>query len=71
MFHHFLIDNNLFQFGLIFAGAQKNIGPAGVTVVIVRDDLIGHALTECPTVLDYKSQAASNSVLNTPPVFRY
>lgn len=59
------------QFGLIFAGAQKNVGCAGVTVVIVREDLLGHALNECPIVLDYKVQAEMNSLYNTPPSFRY
>lgn len=67
---NFLFCSILLQFGLIFAGAQKNIGCAGVTVVIVRDDLIGHALTECPIIFDYKQQAASNSVYNTPPCYR-
>uniref|UniRef100_A0AAQ4PB40 Phosphoserine aminotransferase n=1 Tax=Gasterosteus aculeatus aculeatus TaxID=481459 RepID=A0AAQ4PB40_GASAC len=57
------------KFGLIFAGAQKNVGCAGVTVVIVREDLLGHALKECPIVLDYKVQAAMNSLYNTPPCF--
>ncbi|KAJ8005516.1 hypothetical protein DPEC_G00118770 [Dallia pectoralis] len=57
------------KFGLIFAGAQKNVGCAGVTVVIVRDDLIGHALKDCPVVLDYKVQADNNSLYNTPPCF--
>ncbi|XP_038560501.1 phosphoserine aminotransferase isoform X2 [Micropterus salmoides] len=58
------------KFGLIFAGAQKNVGCAGVTVVIVREDLLGHALKECPIVLDYKVQAEMNSLYNTPPSFR-
>lgn len=58
------------QFGLIFAGAQKNVGCAGVTVVIVREDLLGHALKECPIVLDYKVQVEMNSLYNTPPCFR-
>ncbi|XP_029960628.1 phosphoserine aminotransferase [Salarias fasciatus] len=57
------------KFGLIFAGAQKNAGCAGVTVVIVRDDLLGHTLKECPIVLDYKVQAEMNSMYNTPPCF--
>ncbi|KAG7221372.1 hypothetical protein INR49_017248 [Caranx melampygus] len=57
------------KFGLIFAGAQKNVGCAGVTVVIVREDLLGHALKECPIVLDYKVQAEMNSLYNTPPCF--
>ncbi len=59
------------QFGLIFAGAQKNVGCAGVTVVIVREDLIGKALKECPIILDYQVQAGNNSLYNTPPCFRY
>lgn len=58
------------QFGLIFAGAQKNVGCAGVTVVIVREDLIGKALKECPIILDYQVQAGNNSLYNTPPCFR-
>ncbi|XP_059958339.1 phosphoserine aminotransferase isoform X2 [Mesoplodon densirostris] len=58
------------KFGVIFAGAQKNVGSAGVTVVIVRDDLLGFALRECPSVLDYKVQAGNNSLYNTPPCFR-
>lgn len=62
---------SMLQFGLIYAGAQKNVGCAGVTVVIVREDLIGHALKECPIVLDYKVQAENNSLYNTPPCFRY
>ncbi|XP_073322829.1 phosphoserine aminotransferase [Pagrus major] len=57
------------KFGVIFAGAQKNVGCAGVTVVIVREDLLGHALKECPIVLDYKVQAEMNSLYNTPPCF--
>ncbi|KAM7241069.1 hypothetical protein CapIbe_007641 [Capra ibex] len=57
------------KFGVIFAGAQKNVGSAGVTVVIVRDDLLGFALKECPSVLDYKVQAGNNSLYNTPPCF--
>uniref|UniRef100_A0A671QZA9 phosphoserine transaminase n=1 Tax=Sinocyclocheilus anshuiensis TaxID=1608454 RepID=A0A671QZA9_9TELE len=59
------------QFGLIFAGAQKNVGCAGVTVVIVREDLMGKALKECPIILDYQVQAGNNSLYNTPPCFRY
>ena len=57
------------KFGLIYAGAQKNIGPAGLVVVIVRDDLLGHALPDTPNVLDYKLMAESDSMLNTPPTF--
>ena len=57
------------KFGLIYAGAQKNIGPAGLVVVIVRDELLGHALPETPNVLDYKLQSDADSMLNTPPTF--
>src|SRR5258706_5074448 len=57
------------KFGLIYAGAQKNIGPAGLVVVIVREELIGHALPETPNVLDYKLQSEADSMLNTPPTF--
>jgi phosphoserine aminotransferase len=57
------------RFGLIYAGAQKNIGPAGLTVVIVRQDLIGRARQGTPTVLDYKAMADEGSMLNTPPTF--
>ncbi|HNV12074.1 MAG TPA: 3-phosphoserine/phosphohydroxythreonine transaminase, partial [Propionibacteriaceae bacterium] len=56
-------------FGLIFAGAQKNMGPAGLCVVIVRDDLVGHARATTPSILDYAQMAASDSMLNTPPTF--
>jgi phosphoserine aminotransferase len=54
------------KFGLIYAGAQKNAGPAGLTFVIVRDDLIGKAAKGTPTVMDYKLQADADSMLNTP-----
>lgn len=57
------------KFGLIYAGAQKNIGPAGVTVVIVRDDLLGHAAAGTPTMLDYKIHADADSMYNTPPTY--
>jgi len=57
------------KFGLIYAGAQKNIGPAGLTLVIVRDDLIGRASPITPGVFDYKQQAEADSMLNTPPTF--
>jgi phosphoserine aminotransferase len=59
------------QFGLIYAGAQKNIGPSGLTVVIVRDDLIGRARTETPRVFDYKAVSDNQSMLNTPPTFAW
>jgi phosphoserine aminotransferase len=57
------------KFGLIYAGAQKNVGPAGLTIVIVRDDLIGYAQKGTPTVMDYKRQADSGSMLNTPATY--
>lgn len=57
------------KFGLIYAGAQKNIGPAGLTVVIIREDLIGQAPDFCPTMLDYKTFSESDSLYNTPPTF--
>jgi phosphoserine aminotransferase len=59
------------RFGLIYAGAQKNIGPAGLTVVIVRDELIGHARPGTPAVLDYQAMANEASMLNTPPTFAW
>jgi phosphoserine aminotransferase len=57
------------RYGLIYAGAQKNIGPAGLTIVIVRDDLIGQALPVTPTVFDYKVQADNDSMSNTPATY--
>ena len=57
------------KFGLIYAGAQKNMGPSGLCVVIVRDDLVGKARATTPSVLDYAQMAASDSMLNTPPTF--
>jgi phosphoserine aminotransferase len=57
--------------GLIYAGAQKNIGPAGLTVVIVRDDLLGRARAGTPAVWDYREVAAQRSMLNTPPTFAW
>jgi len=57
------------KFGLIYAGAQKNIGPAGLTIVIVREDLIGNARKGTPTVMDYKQQADARSMLNTPATY--
>lgn len=59
------------RFGLIYAGAQKNIGPAGITVVIVREDLIGGAPADCPAMLDYKVQVENASMYNTPPTFAW
>ncbi len=57
------------KFGLIYAGAQKNAGPAGLTFVIVREDLIGKAQKGTPTVMDYKLQADADSMLNTCPTY--
>lgn len=57
------------KFGILFAGAQKNFGPAGVTVVIIREDLIGHAKEGIPTMLDYKTHADEGSMFNTPPTY--
>ncbi len=55
--------------GLAFGGAQKNIGPAGVTLVIVREDLLGHALRACPSAFNYKTVADNGSMYNTPPTY--
>jgi phosphoserine aminotransferase len=59
------------KFGLIYAGAQKNAGPSGITFVIVRDDLIGQVHPALPSVLDYKQVADNESMLNTPPTFSW
>ncbi len=59
------------QYGLIYAGAQKNIGPSGITVVIVRDDLIGRADPITPISFDYQVQANDASLYNTPPTFAW
>jgi phosphoserine aminotransferase len=63
------IDVN--QYGLIYAGTQKNMGPAGVTVVIVKDDLIGHAPKTVPPVFNYAEQAKNQSMLNTPATYSW
>ena len=55
--------------GLAFGGAQKNLGPAGVTLVVVREDLLGHALPVCPSAFDYKTVADNGSMYNTPPTY--
>ncbi len=55
--------------GLAFGGAQKNLGPAGVTVVVVREDLLGHALAVCPSAFNYKTVADNDSMYNTPPTY--
>lgn len=57
------------RFGLIYAGAQKNIGAAGVTIVLVREDLLGTVTRHIPSVLDYRNYIANDSMYNTPPVF--
>ncbi|OAM52851.1 phosphoserine transaminase [Methylovorus sp. MM2] len=57
------------KYGIIYAGAQKNIGPAGLTIVIVRDDLIGKTLPGTPTMFDYKIHADNESMYNTPPTY--
>ncbi|MBI4936715.1 MAG: 3-phosphoserine/phosphohydroxythreonine transaminase [Nitrosomonadales bacterium] len=57
------------RFGLIYAGAQKNIGPAGLAVIIVREDLLGQAAPNTPTMLDYKVHADADSMYNTPPTY--
>lgn len=57
------------QFGVLFGGAQKNIGPAGLSIVIVRKDLLGHAMPITPTIWDWAKQAENDSMLNTPPTF--
>ena len=57
------------RYGLIYAGAQKNVGPAGLTIVVVREDLLGRAAKGTPSVMDYAKQAQADSMLNTPPTF--
>lgn len=59
------------RFGIIYAGAQKNIGPAGLTLVIVREDLMGHASPITPSAYDYAKQAEADSMLNTPPTYAW
>lgn len=63
------IDIN--QFGIIYAGAQKNLGPAGITIVIIREDLIGKARKETPSIWNYETQAKNDSMINTPPTFAW
>ncbi len=58
-------------YGLIYAGAQKNIGPAGLTIVIIRDDLIGQARDSCPTIFNYATHANAESMSNTPPTYSW
>jgi phosphoserine aminotransferase len=59
------------RFGMIFAGAQKNIGPSGIVVAIIREDLLGRARALCPTMLDYKVAADNGSMYNTPPTLSW
>jgi len=59
------------RFGLIYAGAQKNIGPAGITLVIVQKDLVGRHRSDIPTLLSYQAFASSGSMTNTPPTFAW
>lgn len=59
------------QYGVIYAGAQKNIGPSGLSVVIVREDLIGNARVETPSILNYELMANNDSMYNTPPTFSW
>ncbi|OAQ15113.1 3-phosphoserine/phosphohydroxythreonine aminotransferase [Bibersteinia trehalosi Y31] len=59
------------KFGIIYAGAQKNLGPSGITIVIVREDLIGKARKETPSIWNYQTQANSDSMINTPPTFAW
>ncbi len=60
---------DLSKFGMIYAGAQKNIGPAGLTLVIIRDDLLGETLATTPTMFDYQVHADNGSMYNTPPTY--
>jgi len=57
------------KYGLIYAGAQKNLGPSGVTLVIVREDLLARSADSLPSMLNYKTMAKNGSLYNTPPVF--
>ena len=57
------------KYGLIYGGAQKNIGPAGVTFVIVREDILGKVSRKLPSMVDYRNHIANQSMFNTPPVF--
>ncbi len=60
---------NVADFGMIYAGAQKNMGPAGVTMVIVKDEILGKTGRKIPTMLDYRTHIKAESMFNTPPVF--
>lgn len=70
MSSNILAENyDITKFGLIFAGAQKNLGPAGLTIAIVRNDLMGNAMDITPTMLKYDTHAKENSLYNTPPTY--
>jgi len=62
---------NVADYGIIYAGAQKNVGPAGLTIVIIRDDLIGHAADSCPAMLNYSTHVDNESMYNTPPTYSW
>lgn len=62
---------NVADYGMIYAGAQKNIGPSGILIGIIREDLLGKARASCPTVMDYKVIADNDSMYNTPPTFAW
>src|SRR4029079_107429 len=62
---------NVNDYGIIYAGAQKNIGQAGITIIIIRDDLIGEPLPGMPTLYSYKLHAENKSFYNTPPVYAW
>ena len=57
------------KFALLYAGAQKNLAPAGLTVVIIREDLIGHAMDITPTMFNYQTHSDNGSMFNTPPCY--
>jgi len=59
------------RFGVIYAGAQKNVGPAGLAIVLVREDLLGRARKETPGSIDFKTMAANDSMWNTPPTLSW
>lgn len=62
---------NVSRYGVIYAGAQKNIGPAGLTIVIIREDLIGNVLPGTPTMLNYETHSKTDSMYNTPPTYSW
>ena len=62
---------NVSDYGIIYAGAQKNVGPAGLTIVIIREDLVGQAGENCPAMFNYATQAEGGSMYNTPPTYSW